>query len=179
MKSAEDIVRYYRGEVRDGSGRSLAEVQEWPDDSLERVHDFIQWMFPLEERSAFNPDAPVLNSAAIEQFRSSPNLRAKLHVSFERMLAFYGFEILDGPRMRIVPSATFPRRSSEWVTPGNHNYLRITRILKSLSTLGLEEEASRFFECLSEIYDSQDRRRRPIPLETLQYWKAAIAKNIE
>jgi Opioid growth factor receptor (OGFr) conserved region len=179
MKSAEDLLRYYSGEGCDGGGRSLAEVQGWPDGSLERVHDFIQWMFPLGERSAFNPDAPVLDGTAMAQFLSSPKLRAALHVSFARMLDFYGLEIRESPSMRIIPSAAFRRRSSEWVTPRNHNYLRITRILKSLSILGLKEEANQFFECLSNIYDSQDKRNPPIPLETLRYWKAAIAENIE
>jgi|ERR1700722_6389770 len=179
MKSAEDIVRYYGGEGCDGEGRSLAEVQGWPDDFLERVHDFIQWMFPLGERSMFNPDAPVLNNAAIAQFRSSPKLRANLRASFARMLAFYGFEMRESPSLRIGPSAAFQKRSEEWLTPGNHNHLRITRILKSLSILGLEEEANRFFECLSEVYDSQDQHRQPIPLETLRYWKSAVAENIK
>ncbi|MGA9391983.1 MAG: opioid growth factor receptor-related protein, partial [Candidatus Sulfotelmatobacter sp.] len=85
MKSANELVRFYSEEGSDDRGRSLAEVQAWPDDLLESVHDFIQWMFPLPERSAFNPDAPVLDGDTIDQFRSSPKLRANLRISFTRM----------------------------------------------------------------------------------------------
>jgi hypothetical protein len=49
------LVRYYAGEIPDHLNRYLAQVQGWPNDLLEWDHDFIQWMFPLREPSAFNP----------------------------------------------------------------------------------------------------------------------------
>jgi len=55
------ILRYYEGQAPDDRGRYLSEIQEWPDDRLEAVHDFIQWMFPLAERSGANPEAPILD----------------------------------------------------------------------------------------------------------------------
>jgi hypothetical protein len=174
MKSANEILRFYSSEGNDDRGRSLAEIQAWPDDLLESVHDFVQWMFPLRERSAFNPDAPVLDDNAIRQFRSSPKLRANLRLSFNRMLRFYGFEVGYNPDIRIVRTPTFQETAREWMSPFNHNYLRITRILKSLSLLGLEEEACTFLQCLSEVYEAQSDRLRLIPPETLRYWKAAV-----
>jgi hypothetical protein len=175
MKAARDIIRYYGREGSDDCGRSLAEVQAWPDDLLESVHDFIQWMFPLREHSLFNPDAPVLDDNAIGQFRSSPELKANLHLSFTRMLKFYGLEIRSGPDARVVRGPDFQERAAEWLLPGDHNHLRITRILKSLSLLGLEQDARSFFELLSEIYGYQDDRRPLISPETFRYWKAAIS----
>jgi len=179
MKSAEDLVRYYSGKGHDGGGRLLAEVQQWPDESIERVHDFIQWMFPLGERSMFNPDAPILDQSAVARFRSDPKFGARLRISFARMLTFYGFELSDGPPLRVSPSAVFQQRASNWMSLGNHNHLRITRILKSLTILGLEGEAKAFFECLSDIYNSQDKRRPSISLETFRYWKAAVSRNAD
>ena len=41
-----------------------------------------------------------------------------------------------------------------WLSPGNHNHLLITRILRCLTVLGLEAEAKAkaFLERLAEIY---------------------------
>ena len=174
MRPAQEIVRFYGGTGTDDRGRSLAEVQEWPDSSLESVHDFIQWLFPLRERSGVNPRAPILDEEIIAQFRASRELQKNLMLSFVRMLRFYGLEVRHKPRLRIVQGSIFQERAREWMSPGNHNYLRITRILKSLSSLGLEEEARKFFECLSDIYDQQDKRNVLISPETFQYWKAAV-----
>ena len=54
------VVAFYRGEMPDSQGRRLADIQAWDDERLEIVHDYIQWLFPLPERSAFNPKAPLL-----------------------------------------------------------------------------------------------------------------------
>lgn len=57
----------------------------------------------------------------------------------------------------------------------NHNHLRITRILRCLSLLGLEREATAFFNCLSEIYeDEQDKPMPAISDEAMQYWREAV-----
>jgi hypothetical protein len=174
MNSANEIVRFYGSEGNDDRGRSLAQVQAWPDDLLESVHDFIQWMFPLRERSAFNPDVPVLDSDTINLFRSNAKLKSNLRLSFARMLRFYGFEVGYNPDIRIVRAPNFQERAREWISPFNHNYLRITRILKSLSLLGLEEEARAFLQCLCDIYEVQSERPRLIPPETFRYWTAAV-----
>ena len=129
---------------------------------------------PLRERSGVNPRAPILDEEIIAQFRASRELQKNLMLSFVRMLRFYGLEVRHKPRLRIVQGSIFQERAREWMSPGNHNYLRITRILKSLSSLGLEEEARKFFECLSDIYDQQDKRNVLISPETFQYWKAAV-----
>jgi hypothetical protein len=57
------LVDLYRGRAVDTEGRSLKDVLSWPDDELEVVHDFVQWLFPLPEPSRFNPDAPLLTTS--------------------------------------------------------------------------------------------------------------------
>ena len=55
--------------------------------------------------------------------------------------------------MEIRRSASFDERSRVWLTSGNHNFLRISRILRSLSLLGHGKNASALLECLEGIYD--------------------------
>jgi hypothetical protein len=149
------IIGFLSGGAPDGEGRMLPDMQQWSDQRLESVHDFIQWMFPLMEASPVNPDAPVLDSETIAEVRSRPELQEAVRVSLKRMRRFY-----EGSR--------------HWISPGNHNYLRITRILKCLRLLGLEAEASEFFAYLAGIYDREKRKPQPgITARSFEFWRAA------
>jgi len=167
------ILRFYEGDAPDDRGRYLPEIQQWPDERLEAVHDFIQWMFPLAERSGANPGAPILDDDAIREFRSRADLQERLRASFLRMLRFYGLRI--GPDASVQRAENFSERSKNWLVAGNHNHLRITRILKSLRILGLQGEATAFFECLTEIYREQSKGRAPISEQTFRYWRSGAS----
>jgi hypothetical protein len=167
------LVWYYSGKATDDKGRYLAEILQWPDEKLEVVHDFIQWMFPLTERG-FNPNAPVLDRFSISEFRARPELQEKLRASLQRMLTFYGLETQQGKDQTITPANNFKERARTWLLPGNHNHLRITRILKSLRTLGLELEAKALFNCLVNIYEDEKGKALPaISTETFWFWQSA------
>lgn len=163
------LVGFHAGTGRDDRGRTLVDILAWDDDRLERVHDYIQWLFPLPERSAFNPAAPVLGDADIAAFRTRADLRAALRRAFLRLLAFYGFE---EQRETIIPAPGFPAQSRNWLTPGNHNLLRISRILRSLTLLGLGPEALAFLAALETL--PEDRRATIGPV-TFGYWRRAVA----
>ncbi len=170
------IIGFYSGTEPDHRGRYLHEIQRWPDDQLEKVHDYIQWLFPLLEPSAFNLAAPVLNRESIGEFRARPDLQEKLRVSFRRMMIFYGLETRSGEQVTVNRAPNFAAKATVWLSPGNHNHLRITRIFKCLNVLGLEAEAKAFFDCLSEIYD--DEQSKPVPAisdETMRYWGEAVS----
>jgi Opioid growth factor receptor (OGFr) conserved region len=168
--SAENVlIRYYAGEVPDDQNRYLNRVQRWPDDLLESVHDYIQWMFPLREPSPFNPSAPLLDDDSILAFRTRPKLQENLRISFRRMLKFYGLEMPAGSSI-VKPALAFAEQSQNWLNVGNHNHLRLTRIIKSLSTLGLRPESQGLCECLVGIHQNH---RNQISQRTLRFWKEA------
>lgn len=173
--SSEQILEFYSGKSTDDQGRYITDLHAWPDESLEEVHDFVQWMFPLIERSAFNPAAPTLDTNVIGKFKCDKRMQNNLRLSFVRMLTFYGFKVrYQANEPVITHHPNFRKRTREWMTPGNHNYLRITRILKSLSLLGLEPEARKFFESLSEIYFHQNTGNPVISEMTFNFWKTAV-----
>jgi hypothetical protein len=166
------LVSFYRGTGRDGEGRWLAEIRQWPDERLEYRHDYIQWMFPLTERSQFNYGAPVLDEGAIAAFLQDARLRAELFESLKRMLVFYGLEWHESAVRR---TERFAERALDWVTAGNHNQLRITRILKCLRLLGLADEARAFFDCLAAVYEEERTKARPgISAVTFRFWSDAL-----
>jgi hypothetical protein len=170
----QKIVEFYTGAVPDHRGRHLSEILKWSNDDLERVHDYIQWLFPLPERSGFNVNAPLLDAQTIQEFRSHPNIQRNMRASFVRMLGFFGLELVDLCPPTVRRAASFTERSDDWLTASNHNHLRITRILKSLRILGLEAEAAAFFDCLADIYDEELAKDFPgISDETLRFWQCA------
>jgi len=168
------IVAFYEGSGHDERGRSLDDILKFNDTQLEHVHDFIQWLFPLSERSQANPDAPCLDDAAIERFRQSPQLRENMIRALDRMLAFYGLARKGDDIMQTVQFA----KHDHWLTPGDHNHLRLTRIIKSLRLLGNEQWALALFDRLSAIHDD-DRRsgRKRISDVTYVFWCDAATSN--
>ena len=164
----EQLLRFYRGDGTDNEGRRIADVWRYSLDDLEAVHDYIQWLFPLDERSAFNPHAPLLDAATTAEFRRDDALRGNVERSLEVMLDFYGFA---READRIIRGPAFVERSRQWLRPGNHNFLRLTRILKSLSLLGHEVRAEQLLTCLDEVY-----RERPMVIgsNTVGYWRSAV-----
>lgn len=173
--SPHPLIAFYRDGARDDRGRTLAEILAWPDDRLEAIHDFIQWLFPLPERSGANPDAPTLDTATIDAFHATPAMRDHLHQAFERMLRFYG--------LAWVPSATggtverlpnFRERAQNWLWPMNHNHLRLTRILRSTLLLGLEAESKALFHALNGIYREFPDR---ISTRTHAFWSDAAQRD--
>jgi hypothetical protein len=154
------IIGFYSGTEPDHRGRYLQEIQQWAGDQLEGVHDYIQWLFPLPEPSGFNLAAPVLNGESIQEFRTRPDLQEQLRVSFRRMMSFYGLDARSGEQIAVTRTPNFAAKAKVWLSPANHNHLRITRILRCLSVLGLDAEAKAFFDCLSKIYE--DEQNRPL-----------------
>lgn len=161
------IVEFYRGTGEDSEGRTLADLWALSDDEMEFHHDFIQWMFPLEEPSRFNFRAPTLTEGDIRSFREEPALRENLERSLGRFLAFLGLAREGG---RVVPAADFEAKREVFQAP-DHNWLRITRVLTSLRLLGLEPLAQAFYDGLVDLM--RDGRAR-ITAETRRYWRDAV-----
>jgi len=164
------LLQFYQGFGQDSEERSLKEIQQWDFNQLEYVHNYIQWLFPLTDRSHYNLDAPLLKLDDMQSFQSSPKLRQEVLYNLELMLNFYGFIRYSD---KIVAANNFDQRIQQWLSFGNHNFLRITRILKSLKLLGLEHEATLFFNALDSIYP----QHQSIIGNSYNYWLAAVNDN--
>ncbi|HEX4385070.1 MAG TPA: opioid growth factor receptor-related protein [Myxococcales bacterium] len=162
-----EIVAFYAGTGTDHRGRRLDDLLAFDHDELEQHHDFIQWLFPLTVPSGVLSEAPLVDSRCQAAFRERPELRANLRRALAVMLDFYGLALLDG---RIEKSASFASRAAQWLRPGNHNFLRLTRIMTSLSLLGEPALAAALQSCLERLYEEQPERIGPV---TIRYWRTA------
>ena len=150
----------------------MSHIHQYSFDSLERHHDYIQWLFPLPEPSGANASAPLLSGADIAAFAADDSLRKALLQSFQLMLQFYGLELtVRGDNVEVVRGEYFDNRSRVWLMAGNHNFLRITRILRSMSLLGLGNHGRAFLKLLEDIYAQE---ADIIGTTTIGYWRRAV-----
>jgi hypothetical protein len=64
----------------------------------------------------------------------------------------------------------FYKASDQWLTPGNHNHLRLTRMMISLRILGLEAEARELYDYVTGLAST----RGGVSRDTLRYWLDAM-----
>src|SRR6476661_4163152 len=108
------LLGFYSGTGSDDRGRRLEDIWRFSHEELEDVHDYIQWLFPLAERSAFNPGAPVLDEATIQRFRTDETLRRNVERSLGVMLDFYGFARRGSNRPVAVIRRAFGELAHAW-----------------------------------------------------------------
>ena len=120
-----EIVGFLEGKTPDHRGRSLAMILQQTDHQAEATHDYIQWLFPLDEPSRSVNGAPVLTELDIDEIKESSLAQANLATSASWFLGFL-------------------ERSDHWITKYNHNHLRITRVIKSLRLLASDKAADEF-----------------------------------
>ncbi|HTM26961.1 MAG TPA: opioid growth factor receptor-related protein [Vicinamibacterales bacterium] len=169
VSGSDPIVAFFSG-GRDIEGRTLDQILGWDDHRLEGVHDYIQWLFPTRQPSGVNPSAPLVTDATAGAFERTDALRASLRRAFDRMLAFYGLRWNDG-RVEI-DEGRFPVRGRVWLHAGNHNHLRLTRIIDSLAALDLRAEARALQRCLIDDVAANAGPGHITP-GTVQFWRRA------
>ena len=66
------LLDFLRGDGRDARGRAIAQIWALTNEEIERRHDFIQWLFPLDTASGAVPDSPVLAADEVAILRRDP-----------------------------------------------------------------------------------------------------------
>ena len=115
----DNLAAFLAGRGKDSRGRTLEDVWEKDDGWWDRTHDFIQWIFPTAERSRYNLFAPVCSASDALDY---PNIEK----SYNRFCTFLN--------------------NIDWRHKGNHNILRITRVIKSLRIFGRNDLADQLLE---------------------------------
>jgi hypothetical protein len=165
------LVRFYRGAEPDSSGRFIGDIRKWDYERLEHTHDYIQWLFPTRNRSRYNSSAPTLDEEQIRDFHYDDRLQAEMIASFKQMLDFYGFILReDNGCLSVERSPNWETRRGNWLTPENHNFLRITRILTSMRILGLGGHSRALLVALEALYKDYPG---VIGNRTIGFWRSA------
>ena len=136
----------------DHQGRYLRDIWDFDDKAIEQTHDFIQWMFPLTKKSMSVPGVPTLSPDDIAAIRTSEIARANLEKSAEWYLGFL-------------------QRNDHWIKSYDHNHLRITRAIKSLSLLVSKEIAKAF---LNSVFNIAGNRVNVVRQDAVQFWESSV-----
>lgn len=142
------IIAFYRDGAL-GAGRTFEQALALDNISWEAAHDIVQWVFPLPEPSKAQPQSPVLTEEELAEFRSNVNLLTSAFRAYERWMEFMG-------------------GTTQWKRPRDHNHLRITRIIRFLTLIGLHEEAAEVFRVAAEATEGI------VPDITIWYWQEAM-----
>ena len=137
----------------DFKNRFLNDIWNFSDEDIEHTHDFIQILFPLNEQSESIFHGYYLNTeTSIDNIKTNHLAKINIVKSSKWFLSFL-------------------KRNSHWRRKHDHNYLRVTRVIKSLRLLVSDEEADIFYKLFMQLLD--DRHKEKINSLTLSYWENA------
>ena len=145
-----DILDFLCGRQSDLLGRNIHDMWSYSDKQIEETHDFIQFLFPLNEPS----------KSSFHGFHLTEDDVCKIIESLEA-------------KTNIIQSSDwfigFLERNTNWQQGYNHNQLRITRVIKCLRLLVGDDAADHWRNQLKDLIgDTSD-----IPDESLTFWRNA------
>tara|TARA_B100001057_G_scaffold262663_1_gene262837 strand:- start:384 stop:848 length:465 start_codon:yes stop_codon:yes gene_type:complete len=148
-----NIVNFLTNNEPDFKNRFLKDIWNFSDEAIEHTHDFIQLLFPLNERSSAVSNRIYLDSnEAVQSIKANKLATENIVKSSKWFLLFLA-------------------RNSHWKRKHDHNYLRVTRIIKSLRLLVSDHEANKFYELFMQLVD--ENLKLKINSITLHYWENA------
>lgn len=126
----------------DGKYRNFEELLKYLDgnyEKLEVLHNYVQWLFPLMTHG-MNVHSEPLNREELNLLKQSDNAKKQFLEAFKIILDFWGMKLSfdsDGGII-VIKTDKWKERVINLVN-NKHNFLRITRIIKSLENFGLSE----------------------------------------
>ena len=158
------------GELPTLEGYYIDDILAYKKMQFENKHHFIQWLFPIPTVSFYNMLAPTLSKNEAQELGKREEFRAKMQESFRFVCKCYGLEIVEeSNNVCVKPSPDF---TGYWLTPNNHNHLRITRMLTCLTNVGLHDYAIALMKCLEQLCNE---RPGCVTGKSLKFWRDAVA----
>ena len=111
-------------------------------------------------------------SSDIDEFNNRFDLQKKMKTMFYIMLDFYGLNIYDNKVT--ISFENWHHKYPMWLIPRNHNFLRLSRIIRSMKLLGLKNDAQMLYDFLCILYENNENIIGPV---TKQFWDEAITKD--
>ena len=136
---------------KDFKDRTLQDIWHYSDEEIERKHDFIQVIFPLNKPSHAVLHGYYLDTQdLVDQIKTNEEAVTNISKSSQWFLSFL-------------------ERNRYWNTRHDHNQLRITRVIECLRLLVSDEEANNFYNNVLELIEHNNQ----VNTRTLNFWSNA------
>ncbi|CEL92596.1 unnamed protein product [Vitrella brassicaformis CCMP3155] len=155
----KELLSFYRGKSkisRGGGGySSIDDIFTWDYGTLNSHAAYHQWLFPTFTRSEYHPEIPTLTEDVARTFREDEKVAEKFFKVFSFWIRFIG---MNGGELEPGSHEAVGRDEEEWAISDevfswddryynafilySHNRLRISRVIESLSVLGLRDYAA-------------------------------------
>lgn len=141
LSGVETYLLFLTDKIKTGSNKTYDEILLYDDSEMESDHQFIQWLFPLPEPSAFASNVPVIDILElIGAIKLHPYIKEKFGKSYSLILSHWGMKSIGyvpGPA-KDESNAVF---KSKIVLLNGHDGLRFSRVLQSMVYHGLKDQA--------------------------------------
>lgn len=152
---------FFERKEPDDLGRNLDQILKFGRIRMELTHNYIQRLFPLMEDSRFSK-CDLITEDNIAAFRKSNDAQEGLRKAYQKMLWFWK---LDEKQYQ---NSIY----RHWNSYNNHNYWRMSRVLKSLQLLGMDAEYVDFSMRIRWIIDHPLQYR--VTGDTVKIWMEYI-----
>lgn len=177
-----DNLEFYKNRLRcQPDGLLVEEIfDQWKGDynKLEFGHGYIQWLFPIQE-DGMNFAAQRLMPHEISAMRADAEVMRRIVRAYSMMLDFYGMRLQSeetGLVGRALPPGSYSARYVNLLF-APHNNLRISRILKCLSELGLEHLNAGFLLHVLNEQSEHAELKTPFIRDSMDRWWANCIRN--
>ena len=136
---------------KDFKGRTLKDIWSFSDEEIEKNHDFIQIVFPLNK-----PSQSVFHGYYLDSEELVNQIKNNSEATNNIIKSSYWF-------------ISFLKRNMYWNAPHDHNQLRITRVIECLRLLVSDEEADNFYNNVLKLIEENNK----VNFRTLNFWKNA------
>lgn len=153
MTDAQRIYNFFAGTGTDHAGRTIQDYLEMSNETLELLHDYIQWAFPTRNASQCQaPNAPLLSAEAVALVNDDMKAQGNYYSMWVRITRFYV-------------------ETNHWLVDTDHNHLRITRIIESSAEFFNVRTAEMFARI---ILDRNKDAGSPVNTKSIDFWLRAI-----
>ena len=167
-RKSENFIDFYGKHEYNSHEFRLQDILDITDDRDIIKH--VKWLFPIDEKVAEHSQLPTATPKVISAFKEKTPYK-NLERSFIRMLSCYGLKF-DG--RKVVKADNFDEKKKYWLV---NNGANLTRMIKSLATLGRKDLAISLYESLESVF-LETRRPSVDFLRIMEIWHSSIVESI-
>ena len=129
-------IEFLIGTGTDQKGRTISEYLEFTPEKWEECHDHIQWAFPSDIPSDFNPHAPIVCLDAIQMGLYDGLTHEQCCTIVHNILLLY-LNYFNSIGLSYILLDREYTCENDIRTPDNHNFRRLSRVMRSMAIIRL------------------------------------------